>query len=671
MLVLAMATVAVADTSGDDRQRHRLSIFRVTLHSTDAHIDAPTRRAAATELLSLDTPEANTILLEAMRSSEQAVQSAVYEAMAAHDGLDPALLDAAVAQLPDATDTSDVLARMLARAAGRTPDVVARLHATAANGDLDDARRVNVIRALGEFRHTPVHAAAALITLLESASTQPPPVLDAAMTSLSALTGLPASNDVQTWTRWWETNRNRPAERWLEDMVQALSSRVATLERDAHTNRSQVDHLAQRLLTVHRDLWPLMGVQAQVNELNALLTDDLEVLRLFGLERAAVLLRDGNATDATHAAVLARLNDPSAAVRTACVKLLPELPEDAVQTAVASRLHQERDASVANALLTWCAATERAQVPVATLAGFLPKADTCQAATAALWPRTNATLSDEDRSAVQDAIAAATLSNPEARLDLLSASLGDDDAATRIEAQLDGDDPTARADAAEALRRGGRSATVLERATDAALFPVVLRILQDQGTIDGFTSLMALQPQADQIDAWRTALLQTAAAIPMTDRVEVDQQLSTVDGITPSQRIALLSSATAPEQPLDLRLSAAAALVDLLAATGDDRAIMALVDAIPVDHRTDDLDDAAFLAALRAKAFDDAATIRSVPRAWVVAFEGMQAGRPELADLLRTEIVRRFNDDLDAALRSRLGMADDPLMGDATDPPGA
>jgi hypothetical protein len=56
---------------------------------------------------------------------------------------------------------------------------------------------------------------------------------------------------------------------------------------------------------------------------------------------------------------------------------------------------------------------------------------------------------------------------------------------------------------------------------------------------------------------------------------------------------------------------------------------------------------------------------QSKPAAWISAFELLQATQPEAADLVRSEIVRRFEDTLDTSMRAQLGMASDPMMGDA------
>jgi hypothetical protein len=631
------------DTALPVRDQQRLSIFRLTLLGDVSGVDAATRTAAAAELLGMASTQATAVLLDGMHSDRSEVMRAVFLAMADAPSANPTLVDAALQVLPTAeVDTAEALARLLARVAATDRGLIEQLHAMAGNHDLPDAHRVASIRALGEFRHTPVDAAAALMAVLEQPFAQPPVILEASTDALSRLTGLPRNASVDVWTAWWSTNRDRPAERWLADMVQALSKRVTELEHRT-TDASQRSHdLGQRMLAVHRDLWPLLAVEAQV-------------LRL---------------SDLLHVAVLARLNDESAVIRLAVAGLLAELPPTLVEVALAARLATEANGDVANALLTFCGTPPALDVPTIAMSRHLAVSQTCESAAEALWQRTAAGTTPETVTELRDALATATLANPDANLQHLSASLGDAAAIKAITPLLETGDDDTRARTAEALRRGGHTEAVLARVDDHAVFPVVVTILQQPGERTAFDALAKLNAPDVHRALWLAAVRSAAQTTAVADRVDVDRVFDGIEGIEPKDRIDLLIAAVAPEQPANQRLAAAERLVPLLQATGADLAIMSLIEGLPLDQRPEGLQDAAFLAALRARQFESAATLRNAARPWVVAYEAMLAGRPELADQVRTEIVRRFNDALDAPLRSRLGMAKDPLMGDASDKPG-
>ena len=676
LIVLAL-TLPVHWAGADDaamgqRDQQRLAIFKLTLQGDIGGVDAPTRSAAAVELLGMQHPMADNVLADSMGSDRADVLRAIFMALADHHDTRTALVDVAFGRLPNVpAEARESLAILLARAASTTPSIVDRLHTMAGDADADDAQRLASIAVLGECRHTPVRAAAALMSLLEQPLVQSQAVITGSTDALARLTGLPQDNHVEVWVAWWSANRDRPAERWLADMVQALSRRVADLEHRQADAAQQQQVLAERMLTIHRNLWPLLSAQAQADKLPELLADDLSQLRRFGVARAAVLLRDGNATDDTNAAVLARLDDPDASVRLAVAQLLPELPSANVPTRVNARLLLERDGLVTNALLQYCVDHPDATMDLGTLAHHLSHPSACELAGEAMWVRLDYPIAPDVAIKLGEAVAAARLANPETPLSHLAAMLGDDEALAAIMPLLDSERPEDRTRTAEALRRRGDIDPIKARATDPAVFPVLVRSMQSKNGLSDFTAIASLTPIESHMVLWRTALLNAAASTPVADRVQVDQSLEAIDGIELQERIDLLIPTMAPEHSIDQRLATAQRLVPLLAATGEDRALIALVSALPKEHRPMSLNDAAFVAALRSRQFDSAATMRSDPRPWVTVFESLQLGRPELADMLRTEIVRRFHEDLPDTLRARLGMASDPLMGNASDPPGA
>ena len=653
-----------------DRDDQRLAIYTVTLMGDVGPVDAATRSAAAMELIRMEHTKADAVLAQAMRSARPQVMRAVFIALGQETPAAESLLEIALEVLPTAPpESSEALALLLARSATHAPAIIDRIQAIAVDPAVKEQHRIAAITALGEFRHTPVQAAALLMQLLKQAHVQSPDIIAATTASLGTLTGLPPNEDVDIWIQWWAANRDRPAERWLADMVQALSRRVTALEHRNADESARATAMTARLIEVHDDLWPLLSIEAQSKRLPLLLADALPALRAFGLRRAAVLLRDGNATDAAHRGVLECLRDESPDIRLDAATLLPELAPDQVQTAVTQRLQLETDVDVANALLLFCTSRPELNVPSAIIARHLAHARTCTNAGDALWHRLNTRPPPDTSKALLDAIAAAHLANPDADLRHLSAALGDTAAADALVELLESDVPQERTRTAEALRRNGRLEPILACADDPAVFPVVVRAVGASADLRAFDALAALTPPNEHAPIWQAALLRTAGTTTAADRLHVDDVLSTIDGIDPAARIDLLVMAVAPEQDVDLRLGAAGRLVPLLTATGEDRAIMALVDSLPAQQRPSSLDDAAFVAALRAKQFDAAAALQDDPRPWVQAFEAMKTGRPELADMVRTEIVRRFNEGLSESLRGRLGMAADPLMGDASESP--
>ena len=131
-------------------------------------------------------------------------------------------------------------------------------------------------------------------------------------------------------------------------------------------------------------------------------------------------------------------------------------------------------------------------------------------------------------------------------------------------------------------------------------------------------------------------------------------------------RIALLQSALADDTlPDQSRAEIVSRLGPLVLRTGDPRVVVTMVDELPASTVDETLRSLKFEAALRGRLFDVAAGVHAEPTAWITAFERLEEAQPQAADLIRSEIVRRFSEQLDAAMRKQLGVAADPMMGEA------
>ena len=93
-------------------------------------------------------------------------------------------------------------------------------------------------------------------------------------------------------------------------------------------------------------------------------------------------------------------------------------------------------------------------------------------------------------------------------------------------------------------------------------------------------------------------------------------------------------------------------------------AALTLIQGIDERLLDEQLLDMKFISAIRATLYDDAAGIHDDPDMWIRAYQDTLASRPESASDLLQEIVRRYNEQLDAERRATLGLVDDPLMPD-------
>ena len=346
---VAMAVVA---PPLDDATARRLQVSSVLLASDSPDIDTEVRTAAARELMDLDRAEARAVLIEALRSKSIEPTKAVLDALRLGPTAHAELVEAVIEIMP-ATDPAlrETIGGLLSRFSQRYPDVVNRVAKQALDQQRGPNDRLAAVVALGGFRHAPAPAAAELMTILRRSDTEPDVVVIAAMEQLSRLTGLPPSGNRMQWLAWWEDNRNRPAERWLEDMVEALTRQVASTQQELDSTREAELRMTARLLATYNEFWPLLPIDRQQAGLSALLQDDLGAVRAFGVDRLAILLRDGHASPEGQIAALTLLHDKDPTVRSKVAMILPELDPTLVSPAIPAALAREQDSAILNQLL--------------------------------------------------------------------------------------------------------------------------------------------------------------------------------------------------------------------------------------------------------------------------------------------------------------------------------
>lgn len=660
----------------DASSARRLQLASVILMDGVDDMDAATRGAAASELVSLGLPQSREVLIDALRSARAEVLQAVLESMLAEAKVDhefgPVLLEV-LATAP--IDVQPVLAELLARHGQADVRMLLAVSAMALDTELPAERRTAAIGAIGAFRHAPAQAASELMQVLQQPHGPDDAVAAAAAAQLSHLTGMPRSTTPPQWIAWWKQNRNRPAERWLEDTVDALTKEAARRVKELSEARAARDRMSDRLLAAYREFWPLLSIEQQQDRLLPLLEDELASVRMFGLDRLAVQLRDGHDSPGGQEAAAALLSDPDAAVRAAAAALIPELDPAAIDPAVVANFPTEHDPLVLAAMLPRVAAIQPDLITPEKIGPLLASPAVRPAAIAALWTRLSDPASRTDSMAaemlplVRNAWAIEQTPSSGALLTLI----GTPDDVAVLEPRLDDPDSTWRAAIANAMHTRGMYGPLLARTSDPAIYPFALRAVGQSGDVAGVRAIGQLSPPEQHTALWMQALLDAARQTNPAEALQVDDLLSAQPTIAAAQRAALLqeafSSGDVAEQDL---VGIAKRLGPLVLQTGDPRAVVAMIDNMPANRVDAELLATKFEAAIRGRLYDEAATVHEGPDAWITAFERLQQLQPEVADLVRTEIVRRFEDDLDAAMRARLGMATDPMMGEADpgDAPG-
>ena len=648
----------------------RLQLSSIILSSDDDTITRQDRTAAAAELLSLELPQSRALIIESLREGRPEVVLAALTAMRDAARLDPAYRTALIALLPEVTgESQDTLAEVLARHGQQNSAMLEEIAAVAASSSADPQSRQAAVKAIGSFRHAPAVAAAHLMALV-SEQKSPDDIRRAAMAQLARLTGLPTDQSAAWWMGWWSANRDRPSERWLQDTVDALTRQTAELQRQLTDAEAARTAMADRVLETYRAFWPLLSIDQQQVKLDGLLDDPLDAVRLFAIERLAVLLRDGHDATVAQTKAASLLSTGSVPVRKAVAALLPELQPELVDDTLAARFMQEEDMSVRAAMLPLVATRAPAVISPAHLRAMLADPSTRRVAldAAKTLLATNAA-APAFKDSIRPDVRSLHSESPSLRTAEVLGLVGDDADLAGLAAGLDAGDAKWKETVAEALLRRGVTEPLIDRAADAAIYPAALEAARKSSGIDTLTKVAGMTPPEQHRDRWVEGVLGEAMEIPAANRLAADSILQTLSAnITAAQRASVLQDAWAAGSPEDptarIDLARRIAEVELLA--GNPQAAVAVLDQIATEALGADLRALKFDAAIRGRLYDAAAAIHQEPELWISTFESLQQSQPEVADLVRMEIVRRFQDALDSSMRERLDLAADPLMGDAT-----
>jgi hypothetical protein len=663
------------DPQADATRRRQVQSMQQTLANSSPELDALTRQAAAGELLELWTrwemPTARAALADALKSTRADQVNAVIAAIQVLQQPPPALRPAALAALRTAPPSCwPTLGALLDRFARHDPsliDQIERLVIRSPTETFPKESRTRAKRAaivvLGAFHNQPARAVAILMELLQRPIT--PNRLMLVSASLSQLTGIPTHDEVQWWLSWWDENQGRPATQWLIETIRAQSRRIASLESEVERGRDDNRLLVSRMIAAIGDLWPLLEANQQLGRLPDMLEDDRPEIRGFAVERVAVLLRDGQATEALEQAVVERLGDPEVSIRRQVSNLLTELSNPNIIDRVTAQLEVESDREVLHAALHFLQ-TRGDPTNLAKVLPLLKREETREAAAATIWSLVRlSTTSRETQIALLDALPPDDRSTPAlAALAILARPAEGFDRNLNV---LQHDDTQTRAAIAEALLRRSQFAILLENSRDPAVYPHAIgaAIAMPTGQpLQRVDRLLELAPQeATQRDLWIESLNIAATEVVTQDIEALDDRLRDHEAVGDDIRITILNRAVAAEDlPDPLRLALLRRLVPLLLKARQARPAVALLDAIPEDQLDTELTDLRFRAALMSRLFDTAAEVHPTVEPWIDFYEEIQTTYREESDAVREEIIRRFNDSLDEAMLTRLGVAMDPLM---------
>ena len=670
--LLAVTTSGHADEAGsdyyralDDSDLRQLKRTGFVLQQPPDAVNLEQRTAAATWLLGLQQHQATDTLNETLLSQNTPAILAVLAAASDRERPDADLQPILLLSMNSApTETLVPTGVALARYQSSRPSTLATIVTRALDPAKPVDERTAALKALAAFRTRGNLAVEPVMTILGQYESEPPPVVTTAMRTASSLTGMPDLQSPEAWSTWWLANRRRSTEERLQNVIAAMNRRIAILEVAVQQSRGEANRSSDRLLSTYRTLVPMLTLPQQQMKLLELLGDSRSDVRQFAVERMSVMLRDGHDTPELQVATIGLLQDPDLDVRQRVAPLLGELDPAGLDDIVLERLENEQDPAILQHAL---AAIEvrpniTAVGPVRSLLAHEIVRD--QAARTMLAILQSDTESASiDRASIAAAAMEAMESSTEPSIAAVLILTGSPEDLRGLGTLLDDDDPTTRAMIADAFLRRGRRSALIARADDDIIFPFALQAVTTNDP-DAVRRVLALAPPNDELDMlWMDTVAELASATTPDRILELDDQVGATPHASDLLRTRLLSGAIA-ERELDATLHQRILkrLVPMLLEQDAAASALTHIRGLDPESLDDDLIALRFISAIRARLYDDAASMQDGISVWILAYEDTLASRPESAPDLRDEIVRRFNPELTPQLRTQLGLAQDPLM---------
>lgn len=641
-------------------------------------VDATVRRGAAERLLrscggarsGLRSDEDAVAALAAAlsgdgsRDGEEAAAGAVVEAIqsvgSAPAGLALPLIDFAM-RLP--ADRRDGVRGAAARLEGEAVNLVAPL---ASSPSQDMPRRLAAVWLLGSMRDA--ESIDALAALLDVANDQPAPIVDAACDQLERALDRGFGRDPEKWRRWWAELPAEASAPGQRSLMASLRARILDLESRVDRQQREVDEVAARIAAVTGELFLTLPQEVRQERTIKLLSDPLAVLRDFALTQVDRMLRNGEVPSETvQLAMLERLGDPRAEIRTRALKLLGDIGRPQLSEEISPAFVVERDPDV---LKVHLALLQRQPSPATfeRLVALLDEDSVSEDVARAI-----VRLVEDDllhgpwQERLRDVARRLVDATPSPSFVRLLGASGDDDDLRRIEAMMTSGDPAIRRGAADALRLRGLGEKLVPLAGDEAVYPALVRAIADAPVdLARLRRVLAIAPPSPASEPDREAAVRRiVAALPATDLLAADDLLAETPWASERLRadgLARIAEVPVDDLPVALRRDALLRLGELLARSGDPRRALVVLDRLGATNDAA-VDRVRFEAALVDRQFDRAATLSGEPTAWLDLLDSLVQRQNPSCPAIRDELVRRFGGVLSENDLTRLTAASAKIDG--------
>jgi hypothetical protein len=423
------------------------------------------------------------------------------------------------------------------------------------------------------------------------------------------------------------------------------------------TNNESIDDqpeaLKQKIVETYARYWPLISSEHQHNQLPEVLGDKMPELRVFGIERVGVLLRDGNATDEELQLVVDRLTDTNSTVRLAAAKLLPEIDVPGLAEHVANAIAHEANIEVAEQELIFFQTVSHPNAIAPTIDRLLQNPSGA-AADALIFLLNNNDITEKTQRQILIIVLKSRQRSSLPSLITLEAMLGSNTTKRALIKMLDNPNDSVRQAVAMGFAYAGFAEPLIERADDPLLYTYALVALQKKVDIDSFKELLKLRKENDP--NWNAAAFSIASSLGTSELLRADGMLKRLD--LDELRLTILSDVwkNASQKSIAARKAIARITVPLMINHDDPVGALQLLDVFGESLIDEDLITLRFVAAIHASAWDTAADARTNPTLWITQWERIKVDDQNAASVIKKQIIQRFGDQLTKEQKNLLGI---------------
>ena len=407
---------------------------------------------------------------------------------------------------------------------------------------------------------------------------------------------------------------------------------------------NDVEGLRQRIVDTYEKYWPLISSEYQHEQLPDVLGDPMYEIRIFGIERVGVFLRDGEATEEELQLVVDCLIDEDPSVRLAASKILPEINVIGLAEHVANVMASETNLDVVEQELMFFQTNSHSKAIQPTIDRMQQNPDGA-ATNALIFLLNNNEVTDKTQREILRIVLKSRQKSELPALITLEAMLGSDSNKRGLINMLDHPDESIQISVAKGFAYAGFEEPLIERADNSLMYMYALSALQKNVDIDSFVKLLSVRKENEP--NWDAAAFSIASSLNTKDLLRADDMLKRLK--LDELRLSILRDVwkNAAEKSNAAQKAIARRAVPLMIDRGDNVEALQLLDTLDIDYKSpldDDLITLIFAAAINASAWDAASDARPEPSLWITEWQKVVNSDPTAANVIKKQIVQRFRD---------------------------